>query len=195
MKTLTVALVLGLCAGCADRNQLRAKYAGEAEENLKVAVARAYEAGYLTPFEIPSREELPPGMRPPDPSTEAPESERRALPRAGWLEQRGRGAPVRFYGEGCMVGDHCGCDAAQTHFFGKASNGMVVVLVPQPEIEIHTLNGPESECDHGCGTPAPPTPWRVYELPVTNLDLVSAVVVPFRMTRVTVACETRNPVP
>jgi len=110
----------------------------------------------------------------------------------GLLESKGKKENIIFAGNRCMLGGGCSCEREMAYSFGKAANGHIVVLVPNPNVHEQIVMRPGS-CGTGCGQPSPPLPPVYFELPVNAIGLVEFASVPFEVNKVVVTCE--HPLP
>ncbi|MDI1482528.1 hypothetical protein [Polyangium sp. y55x31] len=198
MRAITLAAVLGLCAGCADGKQLRAEYAVEAQKSLQESLAHQYKRRSLTPvtaqfigYGADSGGHEPAYTPEGQPKPEPPYKER-FLPNAGGLVQRRPGDRVQFHGSYCLIGSSCGCEQEMKYHFATKPDGSVVVLVPEPQKEVHTITR-SGTCSEGCGQPSMSPTSSIWELPTTDIDHVTAIVVPYELHIVRETCS--NPLP
>ncbi|MDC0744341.1 hypothetical protein [Polyangium mundeleinium] len=206
MRTFPIAIILllVLCAGCAGEKQLRAEsavdaaklraeYATKAEKSLKESLAHQHETHGLKPVDARFIRHVSVYERQPRSTPEPPYKER-VLPNAGDLVQGKPGDRVMFYGMYCLIGSSCGCDLEMKYSFAEKPDGSVVILVPAPQKEVHTITHPGA-CSYGCGQPSGSPAFTIWELPTTDIDHVTEIVVPYELHIVHETCEKPIPAP
>ncbi|MDI3281969.1 hypothetical protein [Polyangium sp. 15x6] len=205
MRAITIASVLGLCAGCGgaaapppspqDVAKVRAEYEAQAERNLERALAEQHQRDNLKPLSVKKIAHgpgNPPNWKPPG-SPDAP-YKHRYIPKVGEFVQLKPEDHVQFHGSFCMIGSSCGCQREMKYHFAEKPDGTLVVLVPEAQQKVHTItyDGP---CSFGCGQPGSGPMVSIWEFPTTDFDRVTGIVVPFERHVVVETCTKPIPAP
>jgi len=189
-------------AGCSGQSQKKTDVetldendpVPQSTDNLDASIAQFMSARQLKANPIDAFPSAPPGLPGLAVTSEvqAVKWQSKPLGQQGQLLQSDEKANVIFAGSRCMQGGSCGCNREMKYFFGKASDGHIVIIEPKPNVHTRTVIRPGS-CGYGCGQPSPPQPPAYFELPVSDMKLVEFVEVPFELWDVVVTCE--NPIP
>ncbi len=179
-----------IVGGCANLSEARSEYDATNRENYSIAIARIMHDQKIEAIEAPRGWEMNEERE----ALQNPGSNTQRRPiHGGSLRQESPDKPVTLVTQDCFAGDSCGCNASMEFKFGKTPDGTIVVFNPKPDINEHTMRriGP---CSYGCGVPSPSYS-STYILPVTDINRVKSIDVPFELHVVYESCLISSPAP
>lgn len=192
-RIVSVGMVF-VSSGCASASELQQYYKPINETNYREAATKIIREKKLESISLQVNQLMTDrGLTPSDVNELGDKQPKTKFIASGLLVQAGPDKPVVFVGSDCVAGSSCGCSTHVDLQFAKDANGSVVILAPTPEKNEHIVRriGP---CTYGCGMPTPEIA-SSYELPVTNIDNVSTVPVPFEVHVVYERCLISSPAP